>query len=153
MPRRAIERGFCCRLAETEAGVRRTIAETRRTFCKTDAEWGNGHLFRQGGRSGTDQDNIIFSSKSGARQHEKLRKIAHPFGASLAPPLAMLAVAVQRDRAADRVIGAEPLLTVFDPEFLVKESPPDHDRLASQLGIHPVSDARHRQRKRCLRPT
>jgi hypothetical protein len=35
----------------------------------------------------------------------------------------VLTVSVQRDRAADRVIGAEPFLVPFDPEFLVEEAP------------------------------
>ena len=109
------------------------------------AEWADGHLVRQSGRSRADQDNVILSGKSGARQYEKLRQIAHPIGASRAPALAMFAITVQRDGAADRVIRAEPILPLFDPEFLVEESPPDHDGFASQLGIDFVDDAGHRQ--------
>jgi hypothetical protein len=40
------------------------------------AERADGHLFRQCARSRTDQDNVLHSSESGARQHEKRRKIA-----------------------------------------------------------------------------
>src|SRR3954464_12206321 len=103
------------------------------------AERANRHLVRRDGWSSTDQDNVILSRESGARQYEKRCQIPHPIGANLAPALAVLTVSVQRDRAADRVIGAEPFLVPFDPEFLVEEAPPDHDRLASQLGIHLVS--------------
>ncbi len=69
------------------------------------AERANRHLVRRDGWSDTDHDNIILSGESGARQHEKLCQIPHPIGANLAPALAVLTVSVQRDRAADRVIG------------------------------------------------
>jgi hypothetical protein len=102
-------------------------------------------LFRRGGWSGTDHDNIILARENGARQNEKPCQVAHPISANLAPALAMLAIPVQQDGAADRVIRTEPLLLAFDPEFLVEETPPDHDRFASQLGIDFVGNAGHHQ--------
>jgi|HubBroStandDraft_6_1064221.scaffolds.fasta_scaffold1012807_2 hypothetical protein len=49
------------------------------------AKRADGRLFRQGGASCTDQNNVVLSRESGKRQHEKLRQITHPIGTNLAP--------------------------------------------------------------------
>ena len=55
------------------------------------------------------------------------------------------AVAVQRDRAADRIEGSKALVAVLDEEFLIEQTPPDHDRFTGEFGIDLVGDAGHGQ--------
>ena len=62
-------------------------------------------------------------------------------GALLAPALAMLAVMMQRDRAADRMVGAVTLVAEFDVEILVEEAPPQKHGLAGKIGIDLVEGA------------
>ena len=53
----------------------------------------------------------------------------------------MLAVAVQRDGAADGREGPEALVAAFDPQFLIEQAPPDHDGFAGELRVDLVGDA------------
>ncbi len=53
----------------------------------------------------------------------------------------MLAVPVQRDGSAHREEGAGSLVAELDPNLLIEESPPDHDRFAGELRVDLVGDA------------
>lgn len=64
-----------------------------------------------------------------------LGQLADSIGGGLAPVLAMPAVAMQRDGAADRMVWPEPLLAVLNPKLLVEQSPPDHHYLAGKFDM------------------
>jgi hypothetical protein len=66
-------------------------------------------------------------------------------GADLVARFAVLAVAMQRDRAARRPEWSHAFLAVLDPQLLVEQTPPDHDCLAGKLGSDLVRHARDGQ--------
>jgi hypothetical protein len=94
---------------------------------------------------GADQDHAVLSRQSRTWQGELARERTHLVGADFPPRLAVLAVAVQRDRAANRQERPTALFTVLDPKLLIEQPPPDNDRLAGELGVDLVADARDRQ--------
>ena len=105
------------------------------------------HWHRSGHRvcRGTDQDHAVLSRQSRTWQRELARERTNLVGADFPPRLAVLAVAVQRDRAANRQERPTTLFAVLDPKLLIKQPPPDHDCLAGEFGIDLVGDARDRQ--------
>ena len=90
-------------------------------------------------------DHAVLTRQRRTRQRELAGECCHLVGADLVPRLAVLAVAVQRDRAAGWPERPHALLAVLDPELLVEQPPPDHDRLAGEFGIDLVGHARDGQ--------
>ncbi len=82
-----------------------------------------GSFLWQGGSRGlsvqADHHHAVLARHRRARQRELAGKIGHPVGADLLARLAVLAVAVQRDRAASRPERPHALFTVLDPQLLV----------------------------------
>ena len=76
------------------------------------------------------------------RHKQRASEDGDAIGALFAPSLAVLAIAMQRDRAADRPEGPIAFVAVLDIELLVEQAPPDTHRLAGQLGIDLVRHAR-----------
>ena len=97
--------------------------------------------WESGLRSDGLHDDVGLAGQRRPWQHEPLRRVVHPVGVGFAPALAVLAVAVQRDRTADRQEGAGTLIPELDPELLVEEPPPHHDRFAGELRVDLVGDA------------
>ena len=79
----------------------------------------------------------------GARHLQRAGQDCHAVGAPHPLALLVLAVVVQRHRAADRMVGAEARVAVLDVEILVEQPRPQQHRLAGEIGIHLVERARH----------
>ena len=86
-----------------------------------------------------------FSPDKAARGSELTGESCDLVSADLVARLAVLAVAMQRDRAAGWPERTHALLAVLDPELLVEQTPPDHDRLAGEFGVDLVYHARDGQ--------
>jgi hypothetical protein len=87
----------------------------------------------------------VLTRQSCARQRELAGESCDLIGANLVARLAVLAVAMQRDRAAGWPERTHALLAVLDPELLVEQAPPDYDRLAGEFGADLVCHARDGQ--------
>ena len=85
------------------------------------------------------------SPDSAARGSASLPASSLPDRRDLAPRFPVLAVAVERDRAADWQEWPAALFVVLDPKLLIEQPPPDHDSLAGEFGINLVGHARDRQ--------
>jgi hypothetical protein len=83
----------------------------------------------------------VLARQSCARQRELAGESRDLVGADLVARLAVLTVAMQRDWAAGWPERTHALLAVLDPELLVEQAPPDHDRLASEFGVDLVCHA------------
>ena len=102
---------------------------------------GRGHS----GRVDARHNNTVLPRQGRARQRQLSGQHTDLIGAHFLARLAVLAIAVQRDRATNRQKRSAAFVAVLRPKRLVEQAPPDHDRLASEFRIHLVGDARDGQ--------
>ena len=86
-----------------------------------------------------------FSPDSAARGSPSLSASAATWSARTSLRVLLLAVAVQRDRAADWRNGPMRSSPCSTHKLLIEQAPPQHDFLAGEFGIHLVGDARDGQ--------
>ena len=104
------------------------------------------HLHGRGGwRQG--RQGPVCAGHRGARQPELVGELHDLVEALLGPALLILAVAIERDRTARRLVRPEALALELDEQLLVEEPPPERHRLAGKLGLDFVRGALDRDRR------